>query len=89
MYVKEDALDVILSGAEKFPWDNKKISQLIKKNLDNRLGAAWHVIVGETFAFEVEFESDYLIYVFYGSVGILAWKCGTVLNNEIRNRKRN
>ncbi len=83
----EDALDVILSAAERYSWCADKISAQVKRNLDDRLGAAWHVIVGETFAFEITFESDAFIYVFYGSLGIVAWKCGNILLNEIKHKK--
>lgn len=78
---------MILNAAEKFPWENRLIAQEIKKNLDERLGATWHIVVGESFSFDVEFESDHLLYVFYGSLGILAWKCGTILKREIQHKK--
>ena len=84
---KEDAMDVIMNACERYSWDSTRISGHVKKNLDDRLGAAWHVIVGETFSFEVTFESDFFIYVFYGSLGIVAWKCGHILLSELKHKK--
>ena len=75
-------MEIILGAVEQYPWDNSSISKCIKCSLDNRLGASWHVIVGATYSFDIGFESEYIIYMFYGSLGILAWKCGTMLINE-------
>ena len=72
-----------MSAVEQFPWDNNNISKCIKSNLDAKLGASWHVIVGAAYSFEIGYESEYVIYLFYGSLGILAWKCGTMLISEI------
>ena len=77
-------MDTILVACERFPWNNINISDHIKKELDLKFGAAWHVVIGESFSFEVTFEAEDLIYLFYGSLAILAWKCGTVLNNEMK-----
>jgi hypothetical protein len=60
------------------------VPQLVKKSLDDKFGAPWQVIVGETFSFDVCYDADYLIYTFYGSMGILCWKCGTVLKNAMK-----
>lgn len=80
-------MEVILNAVERFPWDNKQISAEIKRAMDERLGATWHVVVGESFSFEIAFESDLLLYLFYGSLGILVWKCGTILMREMRYKK--
>ena len=76
-------MEIILSGVERHPWENKSIAVYVKEQLDKRLGASWHVIVGEAYSFDVGFEADGLLYLFYGSLGILAFKCGSVLVNEI------
>lgn len=75
-------MDIILNCAEKFPWENRLIAQLIKRTLDDKLEPTWQVVVGESYSFEVTFQSGEFINVFYGSLGILAWKCGTVLQNN-------
>ena len=75
-------MDIILNCAEKFPWENRLIAQLIKRTLDDKLEPTWQVVVGESYSFEVTFQSGEFINVFYGSLGILAWKCGTALQNN-------
>ncbi len=83
LFHQEEALDIVLNACEKFPWDSSRIAQYIKTQLDDRLGASWHVAAGEAFSFELAFEGDSLLYLFYGSLGIVAWKCGTVLLSEV------
>ena len=78
---------MILSAVERHPWDNRAIASAVKAAMDERLGASWHVAVGETFGFDVAFESRNLLYLFYGSLAILAWKCGSVLKSEIKHKK--
>ena len=80
-------MEIILNAVEKFPWDNRQISTEIKRNLDDRLGATWHVVTGESFSFEIAFDADNLLYLFYGSLGIVVWKCGTVLLKEMKYKK--
>jgi len=77
--VRDETLDIILNAAEKTPWDGESIAAAIKTQLDSRLSPTWHVIAGECYGFELDYDADGLIYVFYGSLAILAWKCGTVL----------
>ena len=48
---------------------------MIKTSMDKKFGAAWHVVVGEGFGFEMTFQSTNMIYVFFGNVGVLAYKC--------------
>ena len=78
---------MILSAAERHPWDNRAIASTVKSALDERLGASWHVAVGETLGFDVGFESRNLLYLYYGSLAVLAWKCGSVLKSEIKHKK--
>ena len=80
---QDEALDIILSGLDRFPWENQSVAEYVKQKLDRRLGASWHVVVGEGYSFDVGYESTGIIYLFYGSLGILAFKCGSVLVKEI------
>ena len=50
-------------------------AQLVKSSMDKKFGAAWHCVIGEGFGFEMTFQSKNMIYVFYGSIGVLAYKC--------------
>ncbi|GMI27123.1 hypothetical protein TeGR_g8037 [Tetraparma gracilis] len=53
----------------------KAAALLIKNTLDKRFGLTWHAAVGEGFGFDITCQNRYLIYVFYGSVGVLCYKC--------------
>ena len=42
------------------------------------------VIVGESFSCSIDHEIPYLLYMYSGSLCIIAWKCGSVLLKEIQ-----
>ena len=42
------------------------------------------VIVGESFSCSIDHELPYLLYMYSGSLCIIAWKCGSVLLKEIQ-----
>ncbi len=82
--LQDEALDIIIVACEGSPWSNEAICQTVKSRLDDKFGASWQVAVGETYSFDVSYDADFLIYVYYGSLAILAWKCGSVLKNEMK-----
>ena len=49
-------MDILVTAMEKFHWDNTEISNYMKKELDTRFGCSWHVVTGEEFGFDVDFE---------------------------------
>lgn len=50
-------------------------AHLVKTSMDKKFGAAWHCVIGEGFGFEMTFQSKNMIYVYYGNIGVLAYKC--------------
>lgn len=50
-------------------------AQLIKTTMDKKFGAAWHCVIGEGFGFDITYQAKNMVYVYYGSIGILAYKC--------------
>ena len=49
--------------------------QMIKENLDKKFGAPWHVVLGEGFAYDIQFESKHCLNLFIGGTkAILVWK---------------
>lgn len=50
-------------------------AQMIKASMDKKFGASWHCCIGEGFGFEITYQSKNMIYVYYGTIGILAYKC--------------
>ena len=67
-------------------WDVPQLCKLIKRRLDAKFGATWHVVAGEGYSFDVDHESEYLMFLIYGSLGIVAWKCGDLLLGEVKYR---
>lgn len=51
-------------------------ANLIKEQLDKKFGPSWHVLVGEGFGFDISYEVNTLLYLFFGgNTGICIWKC--------------
>ena len=72
-----ETLEVITMAVDKFQTakNYEAAALLIKNTLDKRFGLTWHCSVGEGFGFDITCQNRYLIYVFYGSVGVLCYKC--------------
>ena len=50
-------------------------AQLIKSTLDKKFGAAWHCVIGEGFGFDITYQAKNMVYIYYGTIGILTYKC--------------
>ena len=37
-----------------------------------------------SFGFDIDFEADKMMYIFYGSLAVLLWKCGSQLLKEVK-----
>ena len=57
---------------ENTTWGVTKIATNIKISYDKSFGAPWQVIVGESFSCSLD--QELLIYMYNGSLSILAWK---------------
>jgi hypothetical protein len=60
---------------DKYCFVLQAAAQLIKTNMDKKFGAAWHCVIGEGFGFEITYQAKNMVYVYYGHIGILAYKC--------------
>ena len=49
-------MDILITAMEKFHWDHTSISDYLKRELDTRYGCSWHVVAGEEFGFDIDFE---------------------------------
>jgi len=47
---------------------------MVKNAFDKKFGAHWHCVIGEGFGFEITFQARHLVYLFYGSLGVLCYK---------------
>ena len=54
--IRDEMVEMVLTAVDKFHWDTQEIPTYLKKELDNRFGCSWHVIVGEEFGFDVDVE---------------------------------
>ena len=51
-----EIMDILITAMEKFHWDHTSISDYLKRELDTRYGCSWHVVAGEEFGFDIDFE---------------------------------
>ena len=49
-------------------------AEKLKREFDNRFGAPWHVIVGEAYSFNIDYDFHFLYYFLYGPIAILVWR---------------
>ena len=54
---------------------NKKQEKMIKEAMDKKYGPQWHCAIGEGFGFDITYQQPNMIYVYYGKIGILLYKC--------------
>jgi hypothetical protein len=51
-------------------------AKMIKEATDKKFGPSWHCIIGEGFGFDVTYQKENMLYLFYqGAVAILLYKC--------------
>lgn len=68
-------LSQIIVALNHQPHSFQAAAQLIKAGLDKKFGAAWHCVIGEGFGFDITYQAKNMIYIVYGTIGILAYKC--------------
>ena len=75
--VANEAMEVITMSVDKHAATKnyEASAQLIKASLDKKFGAAWHCVIGEGFGFDITYQSKNMIYVYYGQIGVLSYKC--------------
>lgn len=74
--IKAEVMEMCVSACEKHATNNENAAQMIKEALDKKFGASWHVVVGEGFGFEISYELENIMYMFFaGNIAICAWKC--------------
>ncbi|CAG7718080.1 unnamed protein product [Allacma fusca] len=73
---KPEIIDLITGAIEKYLTDIEAACKAIKEEMDKVYGPYWHVVVGESFGFEVTYQKEHFIYMFFGgNLGICLWKC--------------
>lgn len=74
--MSQEAMECITMGLDKHTATKnyEAASQLIKASLDKKFGASWQCVIGEGFGFDITYQEKNMIYLYYGSVGILCYK---------------
>ena len=54
----------------------KDIAYTIKKEFDTTFHPTWQWVVGRNFGSEIGYESEHMLYFYWGSIAILIWKAG-------------
>ena len=51
-------------------------SKSVKDQLDKKYGSHWMCMIGEAFAFDVNYQSNSLLFMYYnGNIAVLVYKC--------------
>jgi dynein light chain 4 len=72
-----EAKDIITMSVDKFvaAKNYELMAKLIKETMDKKFGPLWHCVIGEGFGFEVSYQQRNMIFIYYGEIGILVYKC--------------
>ena len=76
--MKAEVMEMMVNACEKHTTNNERAAKMIKEILEKKFGggAAWHVVVGEGFGFEISYELKSLMFMFFaGNLAVCAWKC--------------
>eukprot|EP00055_Hartaetosiga_balthica_P014094 m.75612 g.75612 ORF g.75612 m.75612 type:complete len:96 (-) comp8487_c0_seq2:1057-1344(-) len=63
------------TAIEKHSSSNENASKMLKEIMDKKFGGPWHVVIGETFGFEVTHQLTNILYMYFNNLAILVWKC--------------
>nr|VZH99675.1 unnamed protein product [Spirometra erinaceieuropaei] len=51
-------------------------AKMLKDALEEKMGAGWHVVVGQGFGYEVNYDKRFIMFMYFGgNTAILMWKC--------------
>ncbi|KAH8277631.1 hypothetical protein KR018_002408 [Drosophila ironensis] len=71
-----EAIEMTILACEKYSANYEHAAKVIKETMDKKFGIYWHVVVGEAFGFEVSYETENILYLFFaGNLAIVLWKC--------------
>ena len=72
-----EAVEVISMAVDKHvsTGNYEAMCKIVKETMDRKYGPQWHCAIGEGFGFDVTYQQPNMIYVYYGKIGILLFKC--------------
>ena len=74
----KDCIDITSKNFEsvkEWQTDGDAAVQAIKKELDDKYGAYWHVIAGKSFGSKVTHETKEMCFFYLGDKAVLIFKC--------------
>jgi dynein light chain 4 len=74
--LKLEAIDIIVTQYIIDGDDFERVTENIKKEMDEKFEGSWHCIMGRGFGFEVTLNKDRLIYLCIDeAIGVVLWQC--------------
>eukprot|EP00633_Aureoumbra_lagunensis_P004529 CAMPEP_0197305302 /NCGR_PEP_ID=MMETSP0891-20130614/1304_1 /TAXON_ID=44058 ORGANISM="Aureoumbra lagunensis, Strain CCMP1510" /NCGR_SAMPLE_ID=MMETSP0891 /ASSEMBLY_ACC=CAM_ASM_000534 /LENGTH=109 /DNA_ID=CAMNT_0042786187 /DNA_START=81 /DNA_END=410 /DNA_ORIENTATION=- len=72
-----DTTEIITMAVDKYTTNGnyEAMSKMIKEAMDKKYGPQWHCAIGEGFGFDITYQQPNMIYVYYGKIGVLLYKC--------------
>jgi dynein light chain LC8-type len=71
--IEQDCVDCAAEALSRFA-EQRAVAQWMKRQLDAKYGAVWHVIVGRHFGSYVSHDDKSFLYFFVGDVAFLIWR---------------
>lgn len=73
--MKAEAKDTVANALEKFPDNYEQAARLVKEQMDKKFGAPWQCVMGESFGYEITYESKHLMFMFHrGYTAVVIFK---------------
>ncbi|KAI5646127.1 dynein light chain type 1 domain-containing protein [Phthorimaea operculella] len=74
--MKSEAMEISVTACEKYAQNNELAARLVKETMDKKFGPSFHVVVGESYGFEITYECTTICYLYFGgNQAICMWKC--------------
>ncbi|XP_045491822.1 dynein axonemal light chain 4 [Colias croceus] len=74
--MRTEAMELSVTACEKFSQNNELAARMVKESMDKKFGPAFHVVVGESYGFEITYECTTICYMYFGgNQAICIWKC--------------
>lgn len=72
-----EAVEVVTLALDKYiaSKNYEAAAKSIKDSMDRKFGQMWHCAIGEGFGFDVTYQQRSMVYIYYGNLGILLYKC--------------
>lgn len=74
--MRVEAQELCVTAVEKFQNNNEGAAKFVKEQMDKKFGSGWHIVIGDSFDFQMAHELKSLLYMYIaGTTGVLVWKC--------------